>query len=85
MALSCPSVLGEVLAHFLGYEAWPGGEITCVDGLAPGIYSGDESGHVPELYQSRQHVQVLHAVGKDVGLGGSVGCTVYCVNFWCYK
>ena len=75
MALGHFNGRGEVLAHYLGCEAWLGGEIPCVYGLAPGIYNRAEAGHVQELYQGGQRVHVIRAVGEDVGLGASVGCT----------
>ena len=67
--------LGEVLAYELGCEAWTGGEIICVYGLAPGIYNRDKSGPLQKVYKGRQHVHVVRAAGKDVALEGSVGCT----------
>ena len=76
VALSRIDGLGEVLAHYTGCEACPGGEITCVDGIAPGIYNGYEAVPMKELYQGGQRVHVVRAVGEDVGLGVSVGCTV---------
>ena len=45
-ALSCIDGFGEVLAHYTGCEAWPGGEITCVYGLVPGINNEDKAGPV---------------------------------------
>ena len=66
----------EVLAHELGCEAWPGCEIPCFYGLALGIYNRDETGHMQELHQGGQHVHVICAVVKDVGLGLIIGCTV---------
>ena len=73
--------LGEVLAHWLGCEAWPGSEITCIYGLAPGIYNRAKAGTVQELFQGGQRVHVVRAAGKDVGLEGSVGCTGWCGHF----
>ena len=37
---------GEVLAHCLGGEAWTGGEILCIYGLAPGVHDRDKAGLV---------------------------------------
>ena len=73
MALGRINVLGWVLAHYLGCEAWPGGKITCVYGLTPGIYNWAEAGPIREMYQGGQRVHVIRAVGKDVGLGTNVG------------
>ena len=63
------------LGHWPVCEAWPGGEINWVDSLATGIYNGDKSGPVQELYQGGKRVHVVHDFGEDVGLEGSVGCT----------
>ena len=58
-ALSCIDGFGEVLAHYTGCEAWPGGEITCVYGLVPGINNGAKEGPMQELYQGGQCVHVV--------------------------
>ena len=73
--LGCVNGSGEVLAHYLGGEAWPGGETPYVYGLASGIHNRSEAGTVKELYQGGQRVHVVRAVGEDIGLGMSVGCT----------
>ena len=75
MALSYINGIGEVLAHYLGCETLPGGEITCVYGLAQDIYNGDKAGPVKEMYHGGHHVHVVRAFVKDVGLEGSVCCT----------
>ena len=46
MALSHINGIGEVIAHYLGCDALPGGEITYVYNLARDIYNGDKAGLV---------------------------------------
>ena len=65
--------LGEVLAHYNGYEAWKGGEETCVYVLAPGINNGAKTGPVYEMHKGGEHVHVVHTVCENLGLEGSMG------------
>ena len=56
----------DVLVHQSGCKSWTGGEETCIDGLAPGINYGTKTGLVKELYQGRECVHMLSAIGKII-------------------
>ena len=53
---------GDMLANYFLGEAWPGGEIPCVYGLAPGIHNWAEAGPVHELYQGGQRAMVVYPI-----------------------